>query len=85
MEVISASGAASLGAHHSVRADQAMLRLCGGYFACTVASYHPTDLNHNHVLHGFIFLHNNIIVPLPLFFGPPLSFIWASCWPVSDC
>ena len=33
-----ASVAASLAASHSVKADQAMLRLCGGYCGCIVAS-----------------------------------------------
>ena len=68
MEVISASGVTSLGASHSVKAEQAMLRLCGGYSACTVASDHSADLYHNLVFHGLIFSS----------YSPSTSFLWAS-------
>ena len=72
MEAISASGAASLGAPHSVKAEQAMLSLCGGYSACTVLAIIPLIYVTIMYFMDLSVLH---IVPLSLLFGPPVRLL----------
>ena len=73
MEVISAFVAASLGAPHIEKAHQAMLRLCGGYSACTVLAIIPLIyVTIVYFMDLSIILH---IGRLSLLFGPPVRLL----------